>query len=274
MMLSPAIAGNREYDSIDNSGLVKISVDGGNQWMYMCGDAWSGWNHKAADTVCRQLGHAGGGDAMLAWRTGWRPSMMLGHLDCKSTDKSLSACSVFPVPGKVDEVKFNVPPLVSLAVCKKIAAVKCRHAPSSLAIRVASTPAGSGVNVTDRDTKSVAFVARLEVRIGNAEYRAVCADDGFDNSSATVACRALGYNFGGSAYYSAPLTSRPGDIKADAAGSYLGSLTSVSCAGTEADFKACAAYRAPDDGNLVPCKAAAWVACNTGKKVAATSASR
>ncbi|KXZ47968.1 hypothetical protein GPECTOR_31g330 [Gonium pectorale] len=132
-------------------------------------------------------------------------------------------------------------------------------------LRVATAPPPSN------QTAGSTVIARLEASIGNGTYGAVCRDKGFDNSSATVVCRSLGFPAGGSVYLEGKVNA--GDTLNDAAaaggpvdaqGSYLGTLATLRCSGSEGGVQGCAAWRSTRTADVVPCRAAAWVACKTG----------
>ncbi|GIL80736.1 hypothetical protein Vretimale_9152 [Volvox reticuliferus] len=248
-------------------GLVKIRNRYGSNdtWSYLCGDPWSDWEANAANVACRQAGYSAGGEPLRIWRAGTLPSMFLGRLVCSGYETSLSACVALGAPERlIDYWQLGVSGADAAGACDMLAGVRCRTgaaASATVTLRAASGPSPSGTAITGNDTGTV---IRLEASVGSGPYRAVCLDDGFDNNAARVACRVLGFTNGTVYRAGAPtgtLITGVKDPNLDALGSFLGTLSSVRCSGTEANMTACPSWRANVDSAVIPCRAAAWVLC-------------
>ncbi|KAG2482247.1 hypothetical protein HYH03_018810 [Edaphochlamys debaryana] len=257
-------------------GLIKVLTDSdglsSGSGSYLCGDPWAGWNAAAANIVCRQLGYPAGGDPLRVWRRGDLPPLLLGKLGCTGSESSLSNCSVSAVPGKFDAWELSAPASETAGVCFMLAGVRCRDglgASADVALRAAALPAPSNTTTASDPSlgASPAFVARLEASIAGSAFGAVCAEGGFDDAAADVACRSLGFPAGGVMFTAGAAVSAPNsdgaDPTADIRSSFLGRLGAVACGGGEASLGECAGWRAPAGAQLVPCRAAVWVACRT-----------
>ncbi|KAG2452260.1 hypothetical protein HYH02_003284 [Chlamydomonas schloesseri] len=264
---------------------------------YLCADPWGGWDNAAASAACRMAGYAAGGAAVKVWRAGDLPPLLLGRLTCSGYETDLSQCTVSAAPGISANGTWQLAAAAPAGACKMLAAVRCWPG-AAVTLRAATAPAPSSTtavlttttttttstaaansttstNSTTTTSNQTAVIARLEASVGGAAYGAVCSDGGFDAAAADVACRTLGYANGGVIYAAgAPAAPRPNATdptatgtqavpaaQVDADGSYLGTLASVRCGGSEAGVGGCAAWRATSAGGAVPCRAAAWVAC-------------
>ncbi|KXZ47970.1 hypothetical protein GPECTOR_31g332 [Gonium pectorale] len=259
--------------ALSGTGHVRIRTSGSTDesaWSYLCGDEWAGWDAAAADTACRQAGFPAGGVPLSTWWEGDLPPVLLGRIQCAGSEQSLTDCSVHAVPGVIEAWQLAAPSSTSAGVCTMLAGVSCRSGPAAtapVALRVAAAPPPSGAELLLASNATV--VVRLEAAVGNGPYGAVCQDDGFDAAGAAVACRLLGYPAGGTTYAEgAPSAGSTIDELAsvgapvDAQGSFLGTVTWLRCNGSEATVQECSGWRFDSPSETVPCRAAAWVACN------------
>ncbi|PNH03820.1 Neurotrypsin [Tetrabaena socialis] len=238
-------------------------------WSYVCGDPWAGWDTAAASAACRAAGFPAGGEPLRSWRAGALPPVLLGRLECGPNSKGLDACAVNAAPIKaLDTWTFAAPPAASAGVCLMLAGVRCRTAGGAGQGPVTLRKAPAPVATVNGST----VIARLEASIAGGAYGAVCADDGFDAAGAAVACRSLGYAAGGQPYDAAPAAAAAAS-PADAAGSYLGTLRALTCGGWEVSADECSSYRSRSLGSAAPCRAPAWVACNSTAAAVVTPAS-
>ncbi|GIL63236.1 hypothetical protein Vafri_17350 [Volvox africanus] len=257
-----------ELPDTPGMGLVKIrSRFGSNQtWSFLCGDTWSGWDANTANVACRQAGFPAGGEPLRVWSSSIQPQMFLGRLRCSGAETSLSACVATGAPEQmIDYWQLGVSGADAAGACDMLAGVRCRigaAASAAVVLRAASGPSPSGTAVTGNYTGTA---IRLEASVGSGPFGAVCLDDGFDNSAASVACRVLGYTSGIVYPPGAPKGTLAVGVKdptLDAQGSFLGTLSSVRCSGAEANMTACASWRANVGTAVIPCRAAAWVLCD------------
>ncbi|KXZ42139.1 hypothetical protein GPECTOR_197g343 [Gonium pectorale] len=286
--LSPSLSAASPTTS-SGTGLVKIRPSGApvddSSWSYVCGDPWAGWGAAAADTACRQAGFPAGGEPLITWLSDALPPVLLGKVTCTGYEQSLSDCNVTSVPGVVEAWQLAAPAAASAGLCTMLAGVRCRvsqAATAAVILRAAAAttssapPTSTSIFATANATANAnananapVVVARLEASVGGRPFGAVCRDGRFDDGDAAVACRSLGYLAGGSVHVDGP--ARAGvtldelgaaGAPVDAGGSYLGTVSRLRCRGDEAGLAGCRGWRSTGPADVVPCRAAAWVACN------------